>query len=135
MTIHMVEVKINGMREKSPWFGQMLSMERLPQFPASLVPGPLELPYLLHPETPFAPSPEPPSPLAPQVHYYCHQDSEAPTSPRSTWSSMPLMSTIMPDSSAGDIMTSKNLVEDILPQSQGRNHAEKPTQGQNHRKQ
>lgn len=115
MTVHMVEVKIDDIKEKPSWFVQMLSIERLPQFPASLVPGPLEL---LHSMLTLPASPQdsfcslPLATLTPlrQVHYYCHL-------PQVNLDLHTSYITIMSDCSAGEVMTLKNLAEDILHQS------------------
>ena len=78
-----LKVSVERKMERSSWFGQMLSITRSPQFPPSVVPGPLErsqdkLRLPVPPQAPLLPALGPPTPT---VHYHCHEDTEAPTNP------------------------------------------------------
>ena len=120
-----VEVRANRIKKKSPWFGQRLSLERLPQFPASVVPGPLDWPQdvVPSPVPPSAPMPLAPSPLHPLTGalplssglrgtHQIHLDLHAPRSCQG------------PDCSDGDAVT-LNFVNYFLRQPQkARRHVE-----------
>ena len=85
--------------EKSSWFGEMLSMERWPQFPPSVVPGPLEQPQdkLPLPVPPQAPRLPALGPLTPsQRTITAMRTQRHPPIPQATWASTCLPSATIP---------------------------------------